>query len=241
MPGKYLRGALIHLTEAFLLPVPNVIVFQYNPESLTHTWTPPDGGTKDQHGQVTEGNPFSAAGYPGESFSFDIAMNSTDTVADGIAAAAAIAKVSGLATRLAALELLQYPITTGKLGALTGGVGLASLTGGAFVKPDESGKRKVPEMVLPPVLFAWGPGRIVPVRLTRLSITETLYDVLLNPTHAEASLELQVLTLTEMNAIEPKALKAIMQGAYAYTHILRQTLATANLVNAADSVIGLVS
>lgn len=239
MPGKYLRGALIHLTEAFLLPVPNVILFQYNPESLTHTWDPPDGGTKDAGGKVTEGNPLSAAGYPGESFSFDISMNSTDTVADGTAAAAAIATVSGLATRLAALEMLQYPISKGNLGALVGGVSLtASLTSGAF----GTGKdRKVPEMVVPPVLFAWGPGRIVPVRVTGLTITETLHDVLLNPTHAEAKLTLKVLTPTEMHAIEPAPLQTIMQGAYAYTHILRQALATANLINATDSVIGLVS
>ena len=40
MAGKYLRGAFIEFTESFPLPVPNVILFQYNPETMTHTWTP---------------------------------------------------------------------------------------------------------------------------------------------------------------------------------------------------------
>ena len=40
MAGKYLRGALIEFTESFPLPIPNVIIFQYNPETMTHGWTP---------------------------------------------------------------------------------------------------------------------------------------------------------------------------------------------------------
>ena len=40
MAGKYLRGALIEFSETFPLPIPNVIIFQYNPETMTHAWTP---------------------------------------------------------------------------------------------------------------------------------------------------------------------------------------------------------
>jgi hypothetical protein len=32
---KLLKGALVKLGEGFLGPIPNVIVFQYNPEELT--------------------------------------------------------------------------------------------------------------------------------------------------------------------------------------------------------------
>ena len=39
-----LKGALISFTPTFLIPLPNVTVFQYNPESLTHTWSQPDTG-----------------------------------------------------------------------------------------------------------------------------------------------------------------------------------------------------
>ena len=44
------------------------------------------------------------------------------------------------------------------------------------------------------VLFIWGPLRIVPVRVTAFSVNEKLFDDLLNPTHAEATITLTVLT-----------------------------------------------
>ena len=40
MPGKYLKGAFVQFIPTFLIPRPNVVVFQYNPEAITHTWTP---------------------------------------------------------------------------------------------------------------------------------------------------------------------------------------------------------
>jgi hypothetical protein len=39
--AELLKGALVSFAPTFLVPVPNVIVFQYNPETLTHTWTQP--------------------------------------------------------------------------------------------------------------------------------------------------------------------------------------------------------
>ena len=40
-----LKGALVSFMPTFLpIPLPNVTVFQYNPESLTHTWSQPDTG-----------------------------------------------------------------------------------------------------------------------------------------------------------------------------------------------------
>src|SRR5258707_956596 len=99
MPGKFMKGALIHLMEAFLLPIPNIILFQYNPESTVHGWTPPGGGGGGggaggggaargcggggAAGATTGGNPLAASGFPGESFSFTLAMDANDTIADG--------------------------------------------------------------------------------------------------------------------------------------------------------------
>ena len=53
---------------------------------------------------------------------------------------------------------------------------------------------------MPVVLFVWGAFRIVPVRVTGLTITEKLYDEMLNPVHAEAQLQLRVLTPAELQA-----------------------------------------
>src|SRR6185436_2853495 len=35
-----LKGALIYFGAPMLIPIPNIIVFQYNPETLTRTLTP---------------------------------------------------------------------------------------------------------------------------------------------------------------------------------------------------------
>ena len=60
---------------------------------------------------------------PGETFSFTIAMDANDEIADGSAPTAAIAEVSGVYSRLAALEMLLYPDRHGQPRAARRGVG----------------------------------------------------------------------------------------------------------------------
>ena len=96
--------------------------------------------------------------------------------------------------------------------------------------------------MIPVTLFIWGPGRIVPVRVTALTVTESLYDSALNPTHAEAQVSLRVLTPAELVAAsaDDDVLADLATIAYTYTLTLRQTLALANLANAAESIIGMI-
>jgi hypothetical protein len=222
MPGKYMKGALIEFMDTFLLPLPNVIVFQYNPETIRHAWTQPAAAG----GAGSGANPLAVKGVPGESFSFSIAMDATDQLAEGNP----IALVSGVYSRLAALEMLLYPTGGGDGGLLGSALGLG---GGG----DQS--RSVPAAQVPTTLFIYGPGRILPVRVTGLTINEKLYDAFLNPTHADASLELRVLTPEEL-AFVSGPLAEIAKGAYSYSQGLRQVLAIANLANAAESIIGML-
>ncbi len=232
----YLKGALIQFMETFLIPLPNVILFQYNPETMTHTWTPAPsaaGSTSSAAGS----NPLAVSGVPGESFTFSIVMNSNETIADGSAVTAGIASISGLYSRIAALEMLQYPVASDasasvSLSVSAGGLSIGGSAGGGV-------KRSVPGKQVPTVLFVWGPGRIVPVRVASLTVTEKLFDGLLNPTHVEASLTLKVLTPEELASVNGP-LKDIAKGAYEYSQGLRQALAIANLANATESVIGLL-
>jgi len=236
MSGFVLKGALVEFMPTFLVPLPNVTVFQYNPETMVHTWTQPEpsGGSG-----VTTGNPLAVKGNPGETFSFTLAMDAGDDIADGNAVVAGLAEASGIYTRLAALEMLLYP-TGSTSGGLLGSVSAAAgaLTGGSSSGPT----RTVPESTMPVVLFIWGIGRIVPVRLTDLTITEKIYDAALNPTHAEAQISLRVLTPAELVAArsDDDVLANLATIAYTYTFTLRQTLAAANLANAASSVIGMI-
>jgi hypothetical protein len=239
MSGFVLKGALVEFTPTFL-PVsqPNVIVFQYNPERMTHTWSQPESAGRTR---TETGNPLAVKGMPGEAFSFTIAMDANDEIAGGSAPAAALAEASGIYSRLAALEMLLYPAAAaaGRSG-LTGTVSAAisSALSGASSGP----VRRVPQSIMPVTLFIWGPGRIVPVRMTGLTITETLYDSTLSPTHAEAQLTLRVLTPAELVAAsaDDGILGNLATVAYTYTLTLRQTLAAANLANASESVIGMI-
>jgi hypothetical protein len=232
--GFVLKGALVEFMPTFLpVPVPNVIVFQYNPETMTHTWTQPMPATR---AGSEASNPLAVRGTPGEAFSFTIAMDARDEIAGGSAPAAALAAARGIYSRLAALEMLLYPTGTGRPG-LTGTVtaAVASALSGALAGP----VRTVPQSVLPVTLFIWGPGRIVPVRVTDLVVTEQLFDAALSPVHAEAQLTLRVLTPAELAAADG-VLGRLATVAYNYTLSLRQALAVANLANASESVIGMI-
>src|ERR1039458_7804949 len=233
MAGQCLRGALIEFTESFPIPVPNVILFQYNPETMTHTWTPAKTGGVSAPG-LSPSNPLAITGPPEESFSFNLAMDAGDTIADGSAVTAGLATVSGVYPRIAALEMLLFP-TAPPGGGLIGSVSSALGLGGS-APPATS----VPASQLPTVLFIWGPGRIAPVRVTTLTITEKIYDgTLLIPTHAEAQISLKVLTSPELQYVDGP-LGTLANAAASYTAGLREALAIANLANSAESIIGML-
>lgn len=226
MAGFFMKGALIQFMDTFLIPLPNVILFQYNPETITHTWSPSAGGAASADG-AGSANPLAVAGNPGESFSFTLVMDAGDQLASNHP----IALASGIYTRLAALEMLLYPTSNVGDGELVGTV--SGATGGG------EASTSVPASQVPTTLFVWGPGRILPVRVTGLSITERLYDALLNPTHAEAQVELQVLTPEELEHVTGP-LADIARTAYDYSQGLRQVLAVANLANSVESAIGML-
>src|SRR5271165_6629783 len=106
MPGQFIKGALISFMPTFVAPLPNVIVFQYNPETMTHTWT---AAAEDPTAHIpikAGGDPLAVRGVPGESFSFTLSLDAKDMIADGNSVAAALASAGGVYTRLAALEML---------------------------------------------------------------------------------------------------------------------------------------
>jgi hypothetical protein len=202
-----MKGALVEFAQAFGALTPNLIVFQFNPETLRHAWT-------QAQAETSGSNPLAVQGLPGETFSFTLAMDVTDQIIDGNAAAKADAELNGIYARLSALEMLMFPVPPNPAAGASG--------------------RGVPASQLPAVLFLWGAGRVVPVRVTSLTITEKLFDEKLNPTHADAVIELRVLTLTELDWVSGP-LKELAKAAYRYTQGKREALAIANLNNAAGS------
>jgi hypothetical protein len=238
-----LKGALVSFTAAGgalgLPSLPNIIVFQINPETMTHAWTEAASPPAPSDAKVRV-NPLAVTGVPGESFQFTLMLDSDEQISDTDTdpVGAALATVSGVYTRLAALELLQFPSPSSS-GGLVGGVSAAASAASMGASAADSSTQTVPLSQVPVALFVFGPFRIVPVRVTAFSVSEKLYDELLNPTHAEAQITLTVLTPDELAAVEGP-MSGIAQAAYSYSQGVRQAQALANLAESAASVLGML-
>lgn len=233
---KLLKGALVEFSSRFIGPVPNIILFQYNPEKLTRSlnpWQPPAPQT-DEEEDVEEARPTLAQPFdPGENFTLSLELDAADALE--VPEAHPVAVVSGVADRIAAMEMLLYPDRAGSslAGELVDAIGDALGGGGAQDAP-------VPRYSVPIVLFVWGPGRLVPVRLTSFSVDEDAFSTLLYPIRAKVSIGLRVVTPEDLADYEDSPAKAIAEFSYKFTHTQRQVLATANLANSVESVLGML-
>lgn len=224
-----MKGALVELIPAISISLPNVVIFQFNPETLRHTWSQPvaapaAGGQLGSH-------PLAVSGEPEEAFSLSLSMDVTDQLSDADPMVAQEATDHGIYARLATLELLMWPsITFERTTADPPPVPPAA---------PEGESRPTPAAQLPTVLFVWGTGRIVPVRVTSLRITEKLYDVKLNPTHADAELELRVLMPNELKLITGLP-GEIARSAYDYSRLFRLARAASGLAESTKAAIGML-
>jgi hypothetical protein len=58
---------------------------------------------------------------------------------------------------------------------------------------------------MPLTLFTWGSKRVMPVRMTELSVNEQAFDVNLNPIRASLSIGLKILTVSDLPTGHPGA------------------------------------
>jgi len=121
------------------------------------------------------------------------------------------------------------------LGGITGG--LSGLLGAAT---EELERKEVPV-----VLFFFGPGLIVPVRLTSFSVEEQQYSPTLYPLRAKVSLGMRVLDEDDLvNAAgvagPNTAAVELAKGCYQFTQTQRKALALANLANSVESIVGML-
>ncbi|NCA84373.1 MAG: hypothetical protein EOM83_02235 [Clostridia bacterium] len=234
---KLLKGALIEFSERFIGPIPNVIIFQYNPEAMTRTlevWQ--QNGSGASGGDSSTGNDASNTAQPfdpPESFSLALELDATDALENP--AAHPVAFISGVADRIAAMEMLLYPqgdsLLGGLLGSISGSLGGSANTGG--VQP-------VPRGTVPVVLFVWGPGRIVPVRLTSFSVEEQAYSPLLYPIRAKVNIGLKILTPRDFPSCNRKLSEEIAITAFNFTRKQKEVLAAANIANSVESILGML-
>ncbi len=118
-------------------------------------------------------------GAPMETIRVAIEIDATDQLERPEADAVSL----GIYPQLSALEMLVYPSSAE---VLANTVALAA--GTIEVVPPEA----------PLTLFAWGPSRVLPVRVNEFSIAEQSYDQQLNPIRASVSLGLRVLSYNDL-------------------------------------------
>lgn len=152
-----------------------VISLQYNPDTLTRSLQVKGAGAEG--GDRSEA--LRLKGPPVETYKLEAEIDATDALAAGDAGALS----RGIHAELATLELLIYP-STAQLSRLDAQAG--------------AGVLEVAPMEAPLTLFVWSEHRIVPVRITELSITEEAFDPNLNPIRAKVSLGLRVLSVDDL-------------------------------------------
>jgi len=177
-PGspRVLKGAIVGVDP--LNPVASVIVFQYNPDSLTRTLQVRTMGGEEGQGVMR------LSGPPEESIKLSIEIDATDQLERGDPTA----EGSGVYPALSALEMLIYPKSA------------VVIANEVLIRV---GVIEVIPMEAPLTLLVWGAKRIVPVRITELGITEEAFDADLNPIRAKVDLGVKVLTYAELGLLSP--------------------------------------
>jgi hypothetical protein len=174
---RLLKGGLVQL-EPDTGTLLRVISLQYNPDTLTRTLqvqsTSPGGGGD-------QGEALRLKGAAIETIKLEAEIDATDGLSDP--AASPIAVSLGIHPQLAALEELVQP----RASDLQLNDSLVS-----------SGVLEVLPIEAPLTLFVWSKQRVVPVRVTDLSVTEDAFDVNLNPIRAKVSLGLRILSIDDL-------------------------------------------
>ena len=250
---KLLKGALIQFSAPMLIPIPNIIVFQYNPETMTRTlepWTPLERERSyDEQGRATataltdeQTNQLRQPFDPSESFSLSLELDAADALEEP--GSHPIATIAGVADRISAMEMLCYPPGAGAIGGLLNVSVNVSIGAGGLSASVGSAADVVPRRDVPIVLFFWGPGRIVPVRITTFSVEEQQYSPLLYPIRARVTIGLKVLDENHLLNIagdtSQSAIVEIAKACYKFTQAQKEALATANLANSVESIIGML-
>src|SRR5262249_26299974 len=142
-----------------------------------------------------------------------------------------VAVVSGVADRIAAMEMLLYPPGEKILGGLLTG-SLSLLSGVQSVTVAKRTKVAI-------VLFFWGPGRIVPVRITTFSVDEQAFSPILYPIRAKVTLGLRILDPASLPD-DDDAVTKIARACYNFTRAQKEALALANIANSVESIMGML-
>jgi hypothetical protein len=175
---RLLKGAIVAIDPA--TSGRSTIVFQYNPETVKRSLEPQlaggEGGQRSQALRYT--------GAPVETIDLEVTIDAVDQLEAGQGTAVGM----GIHPQLAALETLLYPHS-----------GQVTQNGRLL----DQGSIEIAPYVAPLTLFIWGGNRVLPVSLTRYSISEEMFDNQLNPIRATVTLGLRALSYSDVDKSHP--------------------------------------
>ena len=171
---RLLKGGLV-LADPESGAVRRIITLQYNSDSLQRSFQIQGTGEGDRSDALR------LKGPPVETIKLEAEIDATDQLEFPDENRNSVA--FGIHPQLAALEILAYPASA----ALAENNALA-----------RAGTIEIIPMETALTLFVWSAQRILPVRVTELSITEEAFDPALNPIRAKVSLGLRVLSVDDL-------------------------------------------
>jgi hypothetical protein len=174
---RLVKGGIVSLDVTTGTPL-RVIALQYNPDSLTRTLQVQASGGEHSADQLQA---LRLKGTAIETLKLEAEIDATDRLEFPDQNADTVAL--GIHPQLAALELLVHPTST----ALQTNNSLAN-----------SGVLEILPLEAPLTLFVWSKQRVVPVRVTDLSVTEEAFDAALNPIRAKVSIGMRVLSVDDL-------------------------------------------
>lgn len=177
-PGspRLARGGLVVL-DALTGALQRIITLQYNPDSVTRSLQA-KGATGDTN---DPGEALRLSGPPTETLTLEAELDVSDELEHPADNPTEVSL--GLLPRLAALEALLYP---------------SALQMQQHDTLARAGTVEILPIPGPLVVFVWSADRVVPVRLTELSIVEQAFDPNLRPIRAKVSLTLRVLSVDDL-------------------------------------------
>jgi len=172
---RLLKGGIVQM-DPDSGRVLRVIALQYNPDSLTRTLQVQATGETGDRSQALR-----LKGAAIETIKLEAEIDATEFLDDPASSPTAVAV--GIHPQLAALEELVHP----RADDLQANDALAN-----------AGVLEVLPLEAPLALFVWSKQRVVPVRVTDVSVTEEAFDVALNPIRARVSLGLRALSIDDL-------------------------------------------
>ncbi len=203
---RFLKGAIVAV-DVFN-PLASVVVFQYNPETLTRSLQPQNSDNGSNPAEALR-----LKGAPIETIDAELLIDATDQLEKRDPDALDM----GIYPQLSALETIVFPSS----GQVIANAAL-SLLGTIEIIPPEA----------PLTLFVWGARRVVPVRIDSLSVTEEAYDQKLNPIRARVSVNLRILTYDDLSITNPG------YSIYLANQVLREIMGRRGRADGFSAVLG---